>query len=64
MKRLGFEKSKRCTHGHNDCGICSGNFKGKANEKVKVKKQIDEELPGCYLPSNCCNDPKDCTYRT
>lgn len=44
MKREGFKKSKCTIHGHNECGICSGNHKGKGGVKNDVKKEIETEL--------------------
>ena len=48
MKKYSFEfaRYKVKGHGHNDCGICSGNIKSnkKARQKSKteIKKQLEE----------------------
>lgn len=37
MKREGFKKSKCTIHGHNECGICSANYRSKTGVRQKIK---------------------------
>jgi len=44
VKREGFKKSKCTIHGHNECGICSGNYRSKNSTKQEFRKELEKVL--------------------